>query len=337
MNDSRVVLLGLVLASGLACSGGQQPQQRVTSPPASAQAALVASAAATANTSLPIRYLVAPHPDDEFAIWSMVADTDHYPALVVLTHGEQTGSCTGSGLQAGDGERAPLPQPFAGKLTATCSAQRVDSLLAFLAGMAAADPRWTDLRDHGEHVVGSAPVGCTPGASCANYRLWLGAGAALLVFDLGDGNVTPGKVVWAVQATRAARLQFPTQREDDIVGMGYNNPSDASSMKYDHPDQRALRTVLTTTKLGLPGAQYSRTYPADPARSLARQVDAKDFALATRVDPGPDDPQTNLGAERIGPLQVDYGWLAFPGAYWYAESEPVHSFFSQSQDFTKSF
>jgi hypothetical protein len=29
----------------------------------------------------------------------------------------------------------------------------------------------------------------------------------------------------------------------------------------------------------------------------------------------------------MGPLQVDYGWLAFPGAYWYAESEPVHSFY----------
>jgi hypothetical protein len=95
--------------------------------------------------------------------------------------------------------------------------------------------------------------------------------------------------------------------------------------------------VLTTTNLGLPGAQYSRTYPADPARSLTRIVDPSVFAFATGVSPGPVDPERNPAARRIGPLQVDYGWLAFPDPYWYAETEPIHSFYSSSQDFTKAF
>ncbi|HEY0870939.1 MAG TPA: hypothetical protein VGD55_11115, partial [Acidothermaceae bacterium] len=129
----------------------------------------------------------------------------------------------------------------------------------------------------------------------------------------------------------------PTGTEDDIVGMGYENTTDPSFAPYDHPDQKAVAEVMTGVDLGLPGPQWSRTYPADPARAMTATVDQALFDAVTAVSPGPVDPVANPNARRVGALQVDYGWLAFPGAYWYAEQEPVHSFYSRSQDFTKSF
>jgi hypothetical protein len=320
----------LTACTGPTGSGHQQAVQRSVQPAS-------ASAASPTPIGLPIRYLVAPHPDDEFAIWSMEQDTSHYPVLVVLTTGERAAACSGLGLQTAAGERRPSPQPFTGKLTANCSAERIDSLLAFLRGMAAVDPRWAHLRNLGDHPAGSSSPGCTEDFGCNGFDLWRGAGAALLLFQLGDGDVTPAKVSWAVQAARAARSMLPTQHEDDIVGMGYHNTGDPTFMIYDQPDQLAVSTVLTTIDLGLPGAQYSRTYPADPAAAVTRVVDPSVFTFATKVSPGPDDPTLNPAAQRIGPLQVDYGWLAFPDPYWYAEPEPIHSFYSSSQDFTKAF
>jgi hypothetical protein len=323
-----VAVLGVLCAT--ACTSGSGVRQA----PPTASATVASSPAAV---TLPIRYLVAPHPDDEFAIWSMEQDTDHYPVLVVLTDGERTAACSGAGLQADDGERLPSPQPFTSKLTANCAAERVDSLVAFLRGMAAVDTRWAELRDLGEHPALSSSPGCLEDFGCNGFHLWEASGAALLVFQLGDGELTTAKVSWAVGAAREARSMLPTQHEDDIVGMGYHNTGDASFMIYNQPDQLAVYTVMTTTNLGLPGAQYSRTYPADPATAITRQVTPSVFAFATKVTPGPDDPMSNPHARRVGPLQVDYGWLSFPDPYWYAESEPIHSFYSSSQDFTKAF
>src|SRR5665213_2967208 len=48
-----------------------------TSIPATSSA--TASPSTSASAPLPIRYLVAPHPDDEFAIWSMAQDSAHFP------------------------------------------------------------------------------------------------------------------------------------------------------------------------------------------------------------------------------------------------------------------
>jgi len=354
VNGSRAARARVGIAAAVALTvivgcGGHQAGDAADTVAGTATIPANNTVTSTAASMLPIRYLLAPHPDDEFAIWSMAQDPTRYPVLVVLTQGEKTGACAGGGLQAERGERAPSPQPFAAKLTPTCAAERVDSLLAFLHDMGAVDPRWLSLRDRGEHVATDAPSDtptalapspCPTPPACARdatYHLWVGDTAALLVFDLGDGDVTTADVVWAIATTRHARGAFPTQIEGDIVGMGYHNTIDTNFVGYDHPDQNAIRTVLTHDDLGLPGGQYSRTYPDDPDRTMTVAVDAAVFATATAVTPGPVDPVANPDATRVGALQVDYGWLAFPNGYWYAEKLPVHSFYSQEQDFTKAF
>ena len=64
-----------------------------------------------ASPDLKIRYIVIPHPDDEFEAWSMVAnDTTHYIVFILLTRGEHSSYCDGSGisqLQADRGGAIP--------------------------------------------------------------------------------------------------------------------------------------------------------------------------------------------------------------------------------------
>ena len=323
-----------------ACTANQPrsvPQPSASPPPTASPSS------STSTTVLPIRYLVAPHPDDEFAIWSMAQDPSHFPVLLVLTHGEKAAACAGTGLQADLGERVPLPQPFAARLTPTCDAERIDSLVAFLTSLGSVDARWSGLVEQPPRTAASDPTPqrCDTPTSCApalTYRVWKAAGAALLLFDLGDHDLTTPEVVWAVRTARSQHMTFTaTGAEDDIVGMGYENTTDAAFVPYDHPDQKAVAAAMTTVDLGLPGPQWSRTYPSDPAKASTNVVDPAVFAAVTAVTPAPVDPLTNPNAHRVGALQVDYGWLAFPDGYWFAEDQPVHSFYSRSQDFTKSY
>jgi hypothetical protein len=345
-----VALLGPVIALLLlvvACTG-RQPRSgsaaSASSPSGSSSTSVTVSPLpSTSRSVLPIRYLVAPHPDDEFAIWSMAQDPAHFPVLMVLTHGERANACAGTGLQASIGERVPSPQPFAGRLTPTCDAERIDSLVAFLTSVGAVDKRWSGLVEQPPRTAPSDPTPrrCDTPTSCrpaTSYRVWKAAGAVLLVFDLGDHDLTVPEVVWAVRTARSQRTSFAASgTEDDIVGMGYENSADAAFAPYDHPDQQAVAAAMTTVDLGLPGPQWSRTYPTDPGRVSTLEVDPALFAALTAVEPGPVDPVRNTNARRVGGLQVDYGWLAFPDAYWFAEEQPIHSFYSRSQDFTKSY
>ena len=96
-----------------------------------------------ASPDLKIRYIVLPHPDDEFEAWSMVAgDTTHYIVFILLTRGEYSRYCDGSGiseLQANRAERFPEPQPFTGQGTPDCAQQRIDAWSSFLDGRGAVE------------------------------------------------------------------------------------------------------------------------------------------------------------------------------------------------------
>ena len=308
MADVRL-LLPLLLASLVACSSAASPT----------------AAPSTAPTTDPapqpprLRYVVVPHPDDEFSAWSLLArDPAHYPVFLLLTQGEAGGSCTGQGLQAELGERPPVPAAFEGPQSATCRAQRLDSFWSFLEGMARID----DSLD----VPREVPTG-------RDHRLFVGRRTAALVFDLGDGQVEPADVVQAVEAARSQRSAFPVTEEDDVVGAAYYNDSDPDWYRYAHNDQGAVQQALWSTDLGTPGPQLVRTWPDDPRVSLVRRVPDDVYDAAMGVTPGPADPVANPGATRTGVLQRAYGWLAFPGAYW-AESEgPTAFFFSRTQHF----
>src|SRR5450631_4031487 len=139
-----LVAAGCTASHPSTTSSGSVASPPTASPsvPPSAASASAPSTASSASPVLPIRYLVAPHPDDEFALWSMAQDPSHFPVLLVLTHGEKAAACGGAGLQAAAGERIPSPPPSASQSpsTATCSAERIDSLLAFLTNVGSLDP-----------------------------------------------------------------------------------------------------------------------------------------------------------------------------------------------------
>src|SRR5450755_4690770 len=89
-------LICVVIFATAGCSGSGT-SARATAPPtsgvastptgtASASSSVARSTATSASappSMLPIRYLVAPHPDDEFAMWSMAQDRAHFPVLLV--------------------------------------------------------------------------------------------------------------------------------------------------------------------------------------------------------------------------------------------------------------
>ena len=159
---------------------------------------------------LRIVYVVVPHPDDEFEGWSLVQDRpDAYLVFVLCTHGENTAAADGHAHQPELGEWTPPPQPWGERGSETVRAQRLASFHVFLDAMAGVDrDRDRDLLDHGERADG-------PG----RFTVQVGRRSARVVFDGGDGRLTPEFVTAAVQRTRDLRLtHFPVQDEDFVVG-----------------------------------------------------------------------------------------------------------------------
>ncbi|MGH9166147.1 MAG: hypothetical protein ACRDZW_11660 [Acidimicrobiales bacterium] len=273
-----------------------------------------------------LRYFLIPHPDDEFSAWSLVNEaSQHYPVFVLLTKGEATAFADGRGLQAALGERVPRPQPFMTAGTATVKAQRLDSWHAFLDAMATVDRR-----------LGIA-VGVT--SPSPHFELFVGPGSARVVFDLGDGRLTPAMVTTALARVRAIRrTHLPVSVEDDAVAAGYWNRDYPGSTVYEHRDHRAVHQALWSTDHGLPGPQWGRTARSDPDAVRAGRtavMDAAVYDAAMAVSPPPPDPAVNPAARRIGSLQRCYGWLRED--YWPGGELDDTGVFSRSQTFWSRF
>lgn len=308
--------------------------------------AFVAPAFAAPPPEPKIRYVVSPHPDDDFSGWGMVAnDTSHYLVFIVATRGEETSFCDGRGLQEDYGERTPQPQPFTGRLTPNCEAQRIDSWHAFLDGMVAVNDNLDVPVSAGSQDGGISwdvtPARCH-GGSCrisSEFDLHVGKKTARLVFDLGDGDLTPAEVTWAIQTARRIRSSsLPVTAADDIVGASYFNSSDAAYYLYDHGDHKAVRDALWDTDQKVPGPQWGRTVPSDPSRAVTVEIDDETYCAAMCVTPPPIDPDKNPTARRTGVFQRSFGWLAFTSnTYWPASQQPDVFLFSKSQDFWSRF
>lgn len=267
-----------------------------------------------------IQYVLVPHPDDEFSAWALIEDRARiYPVFVLLTHGEGTGFCDGHGLRADLGERVPLPQPFTGPRTPNCRRQRLDSWHAFLDGMVAVDP----------HLDVPERIGDIGGS-----EVFVGDLSARVVFDGGDGRLTPDFVTAALAHTRQLRLaHFPVRAEHRVVGAAYRNAATAGSLIYDHPDHRAVHLALWNTDFGLPGSQWGRTARGDedavPPGGRTESVTPELYEWATAVEPG---------GRRTGLLQVVYGWLAYDAdGKWNAGETDETTIFSRSQTFWRRF
>lgn len=278
-----------------------------------------------------LRYFVTAHPDDEIAAWALIeADPTHYVVFVLATRGEQTSYCDGHGFEPQTGEREPLPAGFGPKWGTHCPAQRIDSWHAFLdtmTGLGAAPLGTVAFVGHfeGEVLNGDpTPKRCDSAdeSVCAvskGYDLWVGERSARMVFDLGDGDLSPDEVTWALQTARRIRAQrFPVTAEDDIVGGSYYVSAAAAAAgqgaKYDHPDHHSVHVALWNTDQGVPGPQWGRTGDLDPDRAPDGVwfMSPAAFEAAIRLDgAGPS-------AQRIGAFQVAYGWL-WEGAWPYCE------------------
>ncbi len=264
-----------------------------------------------------IRYVLIPHPDDEFSAWSLIGNRpDLYPVFVLLTQGENTSFCDGRGLQADKGERIPLPQPFTGAGTDNCRRQRLDAWHAFLDAMAAVDdgldvPPYAGLVDGACHV-------------------FVGPKTARVVFDGGDGGLTPEFVTAALARARQLRFtHLPLRTESDVVGAAYYNENSAGSLIYAHPDHRTVHLALWGIDHGLPGPQWGRTARGDedaaPPHGRTEHVDRDVYRRVVSADPH---------GTRTGILQVVYGWLAFEDdGKWVADETDETTLFSRSQTF----
>jgi hypothetical protein len=196
-------------------------------------------------------YVVVPHPDDELEAWSLLEDrADQYPVLVLCTHGEQTVYADGRGHQPELGERTPLPQPWGARGSPTVRAQRLGSFSAFLDGGAALDPHLdAELVDHGVLDDGPSP-----------FTVAVGERSARVVFDGGDGRLTPEFVTAVLQRTRALRrTHLPVQQEGGAIGAAYWNTAPGS-----------VRAVpggvrLARTAAGLAGRRDRRDDHVPPA------------------------------------------------------------------------
>lgn len=273
-----------------------------------------------------LRYVLIPHPDDEFAAWSLIQRRRHvFPVFILLTHGEWTTFADGHGIQPELGERVPQPQPFKGPGSLHTAAQRLDSWHTFLDAMA-------DVDDSLDRPV-SIP------SPSENFQLFVGARTARVVFDLGDGTLTPQAVSDALQEARLLRrVHLPVHDEGDVVAAGYWNRDDPASMYYVHPDHRAVHEALWHTDQGLPGPQWGRTSHGDPdaaARGRTDVVAADIYRAAMGVEPPPADPALNPGAWRRGAFQHCYAWLQ--DAYWPAGERDGSTLFSRTQTFWARF
>jgi hypothetical protein len=294
-------------------------------------------------TQTALRYYVIPHADDEVESWSLLErDTDHYPVLMLMTHGEQSQFCNGSGFDANTNERLPQPQPFsnapsAGRWTQTCGDERIDAWHFFLDEIAKEGRSHLGTVSYVGHFTGeiqtgdTSPTRCdsmTPTENChpsQEFDVWVGPRSARVVFDLGDGDVRPEEVIWAVRTVQRHLNLFPIQTEDDVVAAGYANKVIFWGLPYTHPDHEAIHEAIFKTDLGTPGPQWGRTSAGDPDSVLSLAISGFAYNAMFEVD----------GDRRVGAHTVAYGWLATP--YYEGCELGFACPFSHKQNFWKRF
>lgn len=277
-------------------------------------AALVATVPLTLKPQDSVVLAVMPHPDDEFQFWSVIEDRpDEYKIFVSLTRGEETRFCETErleqSLQEELGEIPPNPVPR-GRATASCQEAQANSLLGFLTEMSRTDRTIPGNFGVREDVDAGEAEG---GSFGDEVWLWrdLDDRGAVLMFDLGDGQLTEATVRWAIERVLAQRETWnlaPTVPVRSIVGAFSNYESDLC-YTYPHVDHLAVEQALYNHDFGV-GPQLGATCLRDPRRSFTAVVSASSIKAAF---------ERGVEGQRIGAHTRHYGWLhndAYPLAKW---------------------
>lgn len=238
-----------------------------------------------------VTYVLLPHPDDEFQVWSQVEGReDAYTVFVLMTRGEQGSYCdspTGGG-----------------RWTATCADARLASWTGFFAQMGEHDATLpSDLPEEPDAVRGRATAGVQIGRDDdgtvtvdTDALVWRDAEGrgALVAFDLGDGDLTEQEATWAVEQVIAdpGRFGLLEREPDRVLGPYYYPGQDPGCFPYPHPDHAAVAAVIESADLA--PEQSHATCAADPG-TVSR----------SRVTGGSADAAFGEG----GAFPEHYGWL----------------------------
>lgn len=217
------------------------------------------------------------------------------------------------------GERHPLGFPWTGRGSQACKDARVASWHWFLDGMAEMDPTLAhmnvvdDPRDDDDY----RGEFCTPGVACA--EVWANEDGARVAFDNGDGKLTVDNVAASLQALRANRAAWGIRVLPEagvLANAYYADESSPACLLYAHPDHRAVRDAIYTVDFGA-GPQFGgmcadRFFLESPGPVLV--TDPATLVFTNYVDP--------LTEHRIGPYNVNYGWL-FPTYQFTGSLDPT--------------
>jgi hypothetical protein len=280
-------------------------------------------------------YAVIPHPDDEFQIWSLVEDSANvFPVFVVLTQGDQTSYCTPEGYATGwqPGTEPPAVVEPTGRWTPACSRSRAASLVGYLTAMSQQDASVPGDFEPAQIVgpfddpdgvvcrVDAAEGPCTSRGTSAQVWTDRQGRGVVVMFDLGDGDLEPAEVQWAVRQVRNHRADLgidPSLPESGAVGAFANHSGDC--FEYPHHDHVAVHDALRASDLGL---EYRAAATCAESSDIRRRVSDRSVDASFRVD----EDGTRSGAHTSA-----YGWLWDP--YYPIDLDGQSELFTQHQYF----
>lgn len=204
-------------------------------------------------------------------------------------------------------ERHPFGSPWQGQGSQACKDARVASWLWFLDDVAELDDGLPDLG------IGDTPFADDTyrGAFCFDVGcadVWSSGEGARVAFDLGDRDLTADEVAAATMALHNNRAAWgiPILPQAGVLA---NTPypyvdDPLCQFRDDHPDHVAVHDAVFSADLGA-GPQFGvacaqgERFRRNPGPVMP--IDPRTLIAVNYVDP--------VTEQRIGPYQVNYGWL----------------------------
>jgi len=276
-----------------------------------------------------VSYILAPHADDEFQVWSLVENSPaNYKVFIYATRSEETGYCDqlsySRGYQLGR-EKAAEPPP-AGRWSTSCEDARLNGLKGFFTQMSATDPTipgsFGTLMSKGPFPANGTPIcredSLPPDGVCnttgtspkdtvdttARVLVDSRGRGAIVMFNLGDGDLTEAEAVWAVETVRDNRAGLglnATLPDYNLLGTFANNTTYSDGCKvYPHNDHRSVHLALYKTDFHMK-YQSAATCAMDTDVTRSKTVTGTSADAAWEYDAS--------GSVSTGAHNSNNGWL----------------------------